>query len=299
MTQRKKCIFLVQWSGYPSLESTEKQLEKLISDVNFDISTCCIGFPFSTCLSLREKYRDSPLILGADNILNIQEGSFTEPIAARLLAESNIPFVIMDSSLPDANLSSLSKQIPKLLQLKVNPYIRFGESQKDYESGNAKSKISAWIADLLKDISPHLLINMNLVYDPLWIQSMPWKPSLEDLIKAYQQCREILQEHAGQQIGKEIPLICSFPYDLNELSTLRSQCDIDGFYFHNGGLNTEKLHQFIVNFKEKPIQVALQELPASPQPSENTIQKTEEPKEIIEEAQVKPEIPLPESESLS
>lgn len=243
----KKRIFLMDWSAYPSQENTHTAIDKLLNTIDFNVFAGYIAFPFATTLAIRDKYADSPLKFGVDAMLNTQKGCFTEPIAARLLGESQIPFAIIDKKTIESDPSFLATQIPKLLQYNVQPFICFGESLEDYQQGHSRSVLSDVLAKLIKEISPHLLMNLNLVYDPEWLDLLPSKPSLKELLQSYQVCREILEEQAGAQIGKEIHLIGALSYDLEDFSAASSPFPVDGFYFKKAGLHQADIDKFLLN----------------------------------------------------
>ncbi len=267
MASNSPFIFLAYWSGYPPVETTQKILDQFVADATAFPSTYYISLPFSLCLSLMEKYKDTSVILGADALLSMAKESFTEPIAVRLLAESKVPFVVLGDTAqrtthPDS-YNILSSAMHKLLQHEITPFICFGESLDDHKQGRSKSVLTAELTELLKDISPHLLMKIHLVYEASWAHQLTYRPSLDELTASYQMCREILQEQAGIQLGNEISLLGGIPYDLEDLNLLRKQSPINGFYFHNAGLNKEKIHEWLTNFKNETTTPELKNLPQS------------------------------------
>lgn len=242
-----KPYFIANLSPYTTYEHTTSVIDKLLEDSSTASQQHFIAAPYATIVHLIEKYKKSGLIFGTDSMLNISEGSFTEPIAARMIKEANASFVLLRSFDPNqpqkSSENTLPKKIKVLLQEGLTPFVCIGETLEQYEKGSSKQILTEQIRNALQDLTPHQLLNLNIIYEAPWINLVSYRPDLDQLVASYRLSREVLQEQIDIQIAKGLRLICGVPYDFEDLPSLMKVGSSNGFYLAKAILHPNQLHR--------------------------------------------------------
>jgi triosephosphate isomerase (TIM) len=240
-------IFLASWSAYYSLEQSMALLDKLLEDCKPSPEQHFLALPYVYLQKMLDKYRDSGLVFGSDSILSINEGAFTEQISVRMVKEIQSQFVLLNSREDLLATAEKEKNLPKkikaIAQSGLIPFLCIGETPEDYESGHSIQSLSDQLSKALNGISPHQLINLNIVYEAPWIHQLPFSPSLDQLVDSYRQCREILQSQVGIPIANALRLICAVPHDFEDVSDLIKKAGINGLYLTKAILHQNQLHR--------------------------------------------------------
>jgi len=247
----QKTIFLANWGAYFPIEQSFTVLDELLADCNPSTQQHLLALPLIYLEKILDKYRQSGLIFGTDSILSVTDGSFTEPISIRLIKEAQAQFTLLNSyenttCFPE-NANNLPKKIKAVIQAGLTPFLCIGETLAEYVDGSSNKVLSEKLSEALHEISPHQLINLNIVYEAPWINQLTYQPSLDQLVNAYRQCREILQSQVGIQMANAIRLICAVPHDFENLSSLIQQGGINGLYLTKAILYQNQLHRMFAS----------------------------------------------------
>jgi triosephosphate isomerase (TIM) len=311
-----KTLFLANWSGYYSLNYSLPILDKLLKDCNPSTQQYYIAMPYGYLDQMPDHYRQSGFIFGTDKIPSMEQGAFTESISVKLITNAQAKFTLLNSN---EHKETIPKKIKAVIQAGLTPFLCVGENSESYESSGSKAILTGKLSASLQDISPHQLINLNIIYEAPWIHKLPYQPSLDQLVEAYRQFRELLQSQVGIQIANGMNLICAVPHDFEDLPTLIKESGINGLYLAKAISHQNQLHrmfasdlhlhgEFEVSIIDEnaslpiPSEVAAVEETKEKSPSYNpeelkpiAIQK-EQAEKIIEEVDIEEKISEPEEE---
>lgn len=239
-----RSVFLANWGGYYPLQDSLSLFEKLVADCSPFSHPCHLAIPYDYLDKLPENIRSSGLIFGADHILSMEEGAFTGSIALELLKKARAKFVLVNGNHQSLILPKMLKAV---IQEGIIPFICIGESSLDMDAAQSKQDLAEKLSLALQDISPHQLLNLNIIYEAPWMDSSPFRPEKEKLIIAYQRCKEALQTVVGIQVANGIRLLCAVPYDLEDLPSLIKEGEMQGLYLAKAVFHQNQLHRMFAS----------------------------------------------------
>lgn len=222
-------IFLARW-GY----QRSSELEKLISESNFNPQKHFLALPYSLLEKINQLPGHENLTLGADQLLDVEEGSFTRSIATDMLKEI-ASFVLLDGKDPH-----ITQKIIEAFKTKINPFLLIGETW-DQHQNQPRDILQQQIE--LKGLSPHQIMQLNFVYEAPWIHSAPFCPSTEEITQSYQVVKDLIYEKWGSQIGSAIKIMGAVPCDFeNPLLLLPN---MSGLYFPHADKNIRQFQKTV------------------------------------------------------
>jgi triosephosphate isomerase (TIM) len=244
---KSRPIFVANWSPYSSNESSELIISKLLTFEKPLPEQYYLALPYRLLTEFNKNHADSGFIFGLETFLSMEDGGFTEPIAGKFPKDVNASFVLVGSYdqkkvFTEAG-QNLAKKIKALLQESVTPFVCVGETLQDYESGNSEHILTEQLNSALAELTPHQLLGVVVVYEAPWIHQFPMRPSLDQLLEAYQRCREILRKIWDVQLGNGIRLVGGIPHDFEDLSSIIKSLDINGLYLSHATLHIDQLQR--------------------------------------------------------
>lgn len=229
-----KAIFLANWGGYYPLKHSLSLLDKLLEDCNPSTQQYYLSMPYGYLEQMPEQYRQSGLIFGTDKIPSMDEGTFTESISVKFIKNTQAKFALINSN---ENKQVIPKKIKGIIQAGLTPFLCIREL----------TDLPEKLPIVLEDLSPHQLINLNIIYEAAWIHKLAYQPSLEQLIEDYRQFREHLQSQMGIQIANGLRLICAVPHDFEDLTSLIKESGANGLYLEKAIFHQNQLHRMFAS----------------------------------------------------
>lgn len=217
-------ILLAQCKAFHPLEDISKEIEtmlKIDSTKDFKIH---ISLPYSYIEPISKQFPSNELNLGAEQILSIEEGSFTASIAANLLKEANAKFVLIGTPEERASFPAgsqlLVNKIKKALEDHIQPFICVGDTLQEHQDKMTKQILISQLKDCLSGFSSEDLQKIFIVYNAEWISRTPWEAESPELKEAYTLFREAVKEALEPEIISHHQLIVAIPaysQDVNQL----------------------------------------------------------------------------------
>lgn len=164
-------LIIANWKMNPL---SEKEAEKLLLETSkkaknlkkVDIIVCP-PFPY---LFLFKKNKITKITLGAQNVHNELEGSYTGEVSAKMLLGFGVKNVILGHG-ERRNLGEsdefLNQKMLTVIKNKINPIFCIGENLRDGD-GDYLSFIEDQIKKGLKGVAKNQLKNVVIAYEPLW-----------------------------------------------------------------------------------------------------------------------------------
>ena len=189
-------LLLVQCKANQSLEDVSKAITNLLkiqSPHDFNIH---ISLPYSFMEPISKKFANEKMHIGAENLLDTDEGSFTGSIAGKMLKEAKAAFVLIgtaqDRTSHSATSNHLKNKVKSALENNVHPFVCIGETLQEHQDKTAKNILISQLKDCLEGLSEEELKNIHLVYNAEWISRTPWEAESPELQEAYNIFREVV-----------------------------------------------------------------------------------------------------------
>jgi len=218
-----KPIFLTQLASDLSLEKTSELLEPILKRLNPNEFQLLMAVPYGFIDQFAPKYPE--VSFGVDHLLDINEGAFTAPIAARILTEAKAQFVIL----------RLNQAVPKIryaLKAGVPPFVVI---EADSEEA-IRQQLSS-----LGELKPEEKQKLSLIYDPAGMASQEFRPDREKLIESFSLFRKVVDEAGPFQ-----NVLGSIPENTVDIAPLLQASHLDGVYLQNAQRHLSQVESIVV-----------------------------------------------------
>lgn len=205
-------IVLAQCKAYQTLEEVSKIIDHLIALYPPHDFHLHVSLPYSFIESIRKKVEGQEISVGAEILLDADEGSFTASNAGRMLERTGAQFVLIgtsqDRTSHSASSNHLKSKVKAVLTTKVPPFVCIGETWHDHHDRKSKEILTDQLKDVLEGLSTEELAPIHLIYNAEWISRTPWEADSPELRQSYQTFHDVVNEVLGEgTISKEQRLV--------------------------------------------------------------------------------------------
>ncbi|EKE20955.1 MAG: hypothetical protein ACD_7C00416G0001, partial [uncultured bacterium] len=169
---KKKNIVAGNWKMYKTHKETGEFIKEIIPLISSAGSSVYLAVPFTNLQAAAEASSNSNIIIGAQNMHDEPEGSFTGEISGKMLKTLGVEFVIIGHSerrcLFNEEDSFINSKIIRAIKDGLQPILCVGETQKEKEENLTREVIERQLISGLKDVSKSDLGNVIIAYEPVW-----------------------------------------------------------------------------------------------------------------------------------
>ena len=146
-----------------------KDLIPLVKDAQCEVVICP---PYIDLPVVSEMIKDTNIKLGAQNVHWTDKGAFTDEVAADMLKEYGVEYVIIGHSERRQYFGetdeTVNKRAKKALEAGLKPIICVGETLEQREANITNEIVTAQINGDLAGFSAEELLNCVIAYEPIW-----------------------------------------------------------------------------------------------------------------------------------
>lgn len=170
---KKRVPFIVgNWKMHKTAAETREYIDHL-SPLVFNLSIKVgLAVPYTDLFTAAEAAIDSNILIGAQNVSDVQEGALTGEISAPMIAETGADFVIIGHSerrrLFHETGESIHRKIKLALQSKLQIIFCIGESKEQREHSLADTTVKKQLYEGLKGITASEMKSIFIAYEPVW-----------------------------------------------------------------------------------------------------------------------------------
>lgn len=227
-TQREAFEFLQKFM--PELEETPE---------NRDIILCS---PFTALGVMSKSLHNSRVQLGAQNVHWEEEGAYTGEIAAPMLTEIGVRYVIVGHSERRQYFGETDETVNKRLLAAqrhgLTPILCVGESKQQRDAGETESLITSQLEKGLVDVDQN---NLIIAYEPIWAIGTG------DTCEASEANRVIGLIRSQLKVA-DVPIQYGGSVKPNNIDEIMAQPEIDGALVGGASLEPASFAR-IVNFQ--------------------------------------------------
>ena len=247
----RKRIVAGNWKMNTTLQEGKMLLSRLLdaslpNDVNRKI---IIIPPFTHLSEFGNLLKDSPILLGAQNISYEVSGAFTGEVSASMVKACGSDYVIIGHSERrqyfNENNDLLALKIDLALDHELTPIYCCGEREEDRDKGTYFSIIGQQIKEGLFHLDNKHITKLMIAYEPVWAigTGKNATPSQAQEVQAF--IRKMLSEKYGTNISSEITILYGGSIKGTNACELFTQPDIDGGLVGGASLNIPEFLQII------------------------------------------------------
>jgi triosephosphate isomerase (TIM) len=158
--------------------------------------------PFTALFAAAAALEGSLLKLGAQNVHFEQQGAFTGEIAAPMLLEYGVEYVIIGHSerrhLMGEDDGMVRRKIIAALASGLKPILCVGETEREREQGLTEKTIEKQLSGALEGLDPGNIADLVVAYEPVWAIGTGKAASPDDAESAALLIRNFVLDNLGE-----------------------------------------------------------------------------------------------------
>ncbi|NLH72341.1 MAG: triose-phosphate isomerase [Verrucomicrobia bacterium] len=252
MNKDRKLIIAGNWkmnkTVAEALDLVNGLKRELANVKEVDIVVCP---PFTALSEVSKAILDSNIRLGAQNMSEHAVGAYTGEIAAVMLKEFSVRYVILGHS----ERRQYQKESNDLIARKalaahaaaLKPIICIGETLQEREAGRTEAVLEEQLTGSLAGLSPEQMEETILAYEPVWAIGTGRNATSEQAQAAHAFIRRWLSTKFGDTVARRVRIQYGGSVKPSNARELMSQPDVDGALVGGASLEVRSFSDIVKN----------------------------------------------------
>jgi len=252
MDKERKLIIAGNWKmnktvaeGLDLVQSLKRELAN-IKEV--DIVVCP---PFTALSEISKELVHSNIRLGAQNMSEHNYGAYTGEIAAGMLKEFLVRYVILGHS----ERRQFQKETDELVAKKaiaahaaqIKPIVCVGETLEEREAGNTEKIVERQLKGSLAGITPEQMEEMIVAYEPVWAIGTGRTATPQQAQEVHAFIRKKLTFMFSETVAKRVRVQYGGSVKPQNAREIMKQADVDGALVGGASLEIRSFSDIIKN----------------------------------------------------
>jgi len=252
MNKERKLIIAGNWkmnkTVAEALDLVNGLKRELASVKEVDIVVCP---PFTALSEVSKAILDSNIRLGAQNMSENNYGAHTGEIAAGMLKEFSVRFVILGHS----ERRQYQKESNELIARKalaahaaaLKPIVCVGETLAEREAGQTEQVLETQVRGSLAGLTPEQMEETILAYEPVWAIGTGKTATTQQAQAAQAFIRRQLAQRFGEAVARRVRIQYGGSVKPSNARELMSQPDVDGALVGGASLEERSFADIVKN----------------------------------------------------
>jgi triosephosphate isomerase (TIM) len=252
MDKERKLLIAGNWkmnkTVAEALDLVQSLRRELASVKEVDIVVCP---PFTALCEVSKAILDSNIRLGAQNMSENNYGAFTGEIAAGMLKEFSVRFVILGHS----ERRQYQKETDALIAKKalaahaaaLKPIVCVGETLKERESGQTEEIVGAQVRGSLAGLSKAQMDETVIAYEPVWAIGTGKTATSEQAQAVHAFIRRTLAAMFDEVVAKRVRILYGGSVKPSNTRELMARPDVDGALVGGASLEIRSFADIVKN----------------------------------------------------
>jgi triosephosphate isomerase (TIM) len=221
---------------------------ELSSVKEVDIVVCP---PFTALCEVSKAILDSNIRLGAQNMCENNVGAFTGEIAAVMLKEFSVRYVILGHSerrqYQKESDALIAKKAQAVHTASLKPIVCVGETLAERESGQTEKVLETQVRGSLAGLSKDQMVETVLAYEPVWAIGTGKTATTAQAQEAHAYIRQLLVKMFDETVARRVRIQYGGSVKPSNARELMSQPDVDGALVGGASLEARSFADIIKN----------------------------------------------------
>src|SRR5947208_5336588 len=252
MNKDRKLIMAGNWK----MNKTVAEALALVSDLKIelvnvkevDIVVCP---PFTALGEVSKAILDSNIRLGAQNMNEHNVGAYTGEIAAVMLKEFSVRYVIIGHSerrqYQKESDELIAKKAHAVHAASLKPIICVGETLTQREAGETKKVLETQVRGCLAGLSKEQVVEGIIAYEPVWAIGTGKTATVAQAQEAHAFIRGLLVRMFDETVARRVRIQYGGSVKPSNARELMSQRDVDGALVGGASLEARSFGDIIKN----------------------------------------------------
>ena len=246
----RKTIIAGNWKMNKTPSETKafaEEFKALLPKTKWCDVVLCV--PFVDLPAAVRAFKDSRVAIGAENLHFEKSGAFTGEVAADMLADLDVRYVIIGHSerrqyFGETDIT-VNKQVHAALEAGLNPIICVGESLEQREMGVTMELIALQVKSALAGVAPEQVRKCVIAYEPIWAIGTGRTATGEQAAEVCTFIRATIRALYGARIARGVTIQYGGSMNPKNAAELLSHDDIDGGLIGGASLKPDQLMEIV------------------------------------------------------
>ncbi len=252
MNKDRKLIVAGNWK----MNKTVAEALDLISDLKIELANVkevdiVVCPPFTALGGVSKAILDSNLRLGAQNMSQHNVGAYTGEIAAVMLKEFSVRYVILGHSerrqYQNESDELISKKALAVLAASLKPIVCVGETLAEREAGRTKNVLETQVSGSLAGVTREQMAETIIAYEPVWAIGTGKTAATTQAQEAHAFIRGLLGKMFDETVARRVRIQYGGSVKASNARELMSQPDVDGALVGGASLEARSFADIIKN----------------------------------------------------
>ena len=252
MNKQRKLVIAGNWkmnkTVAEALDLVNGLKRELASIKEVDIVVCP---PFTALPAVSQAILDSNIRLGAQNMSEQNVGAFTGEIAAVMLKEFSVRYVVLGHSerrqFQQESDALISKKALAAHAASLKPIVCVGETLAEREAGSTPAVVSRQVKGSLAGLSKDQMEETIVAYEPVWAIGTGKTATTAQAQEVHAFIRQQLAEMFDEAVAKRVRIQYGGSVKPANARELMAQPDVDGALVGGASLEVRSFSDIVKN----------------------------------------------------
>jgi triosephosphate isomerase len=252
MKKERKLIIAGNWK----MNKTVAEALALVDDLKIELANITevdivVCPPFTALCAVAKALRDSNIRLGAQDMSEHNSGAYTGEIAAEMLKEFGVRYVILGHSERRQYHKESDELISKKAQAahaaSLQPIICVGETLAEREAGQTEKVLETQVRGSLTGLSKDQMVETIIAYEPVWAIGTGKTATTAQAQEAHAFIRGLVVKLFDETVTRRVRIQYGGSVKPSNARELMSQPDVDGALVGGASLEARSFADIVKN----------------------------------------------------
>ena len=252
MKKKRKLIIAGNWK----MNKTVAEAIALVDDLKIELANInevdiVVCPPFTALCEVAKALRDSNIRLGAQDMSEHNSGAYTGEIAAEMLKEFGVRYVILGHSerrqYHKESDELISKKARAAHAASLQPIICVGETLAEREAGQTEKVLETQVRGSLTGLSKDQMVETIIAYEPVWAIGAGKTATTAQAQEAHAFIRGLLVKLFDETVARRVRIQYGGSVKPSNARELMSQPDVDGALVGGASLEARSFADIVKN----------------------------------------------------
>jgi triosephosphate isomerase len=252
MNKERKLIIAGNWKMNKTVAEAldlVRSLKVELSNVKeVDIVVCP---PFTALSEVSRDILDSNIRLGAQNMSENNVGAFTGEIAAVMLKEFSVRYVILGHSerrqYQKESDALIAKKAAAVHAAALKPIVCVGETLAEREASQTEKVLETQVRGSLAGLTKDQMVETIIAYEPVWAIGTGKTATTQQAQEAHAFIRRLLVKRFDDSVARKVRIQYGGSVKPSNARELMSQPDVDGALVGGASLEARSFADIVKN----------------------------------------------------
>jgi triosephosphate isomerase (TIM) len=237
------------WKMHKTIEEAVSFVHELIPLIQNAQDKVYIAVPYTALRFAADAAKDSPIVIGAENMSDETEGAFTGEISARMLENAGAKFVILGHSerrhIFNESNAFIHRKVKKAISENIQIIFCLGETGQERKAKKTEEVLNQQLEESLGDISAEQMAAIILAYEPVWAIGSGHSALPEEVQAMHHFCRQWVKQKWGEETAQKVIIQYGGSVHPNDAKDFMELPDVDGVLVGGASLTVESFNKII------------------------------------------------------